>query len=138
MVTPNKSRPYLPRQMQSGVSLVEFAFILPIVLALVLGALTYSAALYNKSVMAYATRQAVRAWVVTKPLMSKFEVEAAARSYCQYILLVGRSYPCVPTAIGPDVPAPGDTLTVAISLDFSGLYIFGGLAIHAQTSMAFE
>lgn len=120
--------------------MVELALILPIVVLLVLGAITFTVALYNKAILTYASRQAVRAWVVTKPVMSKDSVQQVASGLCQtQTINFGTSgATCVPLAIGPDLPAPGDNLTVAVSLNFTGLYLFNQAQIHSQTTMKFE
>lgn len=125
---------------EKGLALVEFALILPIVVLLVLGAITFTVALYNKAILTYASRQAVRAWVVTKPMMSKDSVQQAASALCrtQTINFGTSGATCVPLATGPDLPLPGDTLTVSVSLNFTGLYLFNQAQINAQTTMKFE
>ncbi len=123
-----------------GLALVEFALVLPLVVLLTFGAVTFTVALYNKAILTYASRQAVRAWVVTKPILTKDSVQQIAASYCQYQLISfgAGATTCVPVATGPDVPAPGDVLTVGVSLNFTGIYVFSDLQITAQTSMKFE
>ena len=123
-----------------GLALVEFALVLPLVVLLTFGAVTFTVALYNKAILTYASRQAVRAWVVTKPILTKDSVQQIAAGYCQYQLIsFGAGSPtCVPVATGPDTPVPGDVLTVAVSLSFTGIYVFRDLQITAQTSMKFE
>ena len=119
--------------------MVEFALILPVVVLLVLGAITFTVALYNKAILTYASRQAVRAWVVTKPMLSKDSVQQIASGLCQnQTINFGSSAACVPLASGPDLPVPGDVLTVSVTLNFSGLYLFNQAQIHSQTSMKFE
>lgn len=125
---------------QRGVAAVEFALVLPLVLLLTFGAITFTVALYDKAILTYASRQAVRTWVVTKPLLTKEAVQQIASGHCQYQLISfgAGSVSCVPVAVGPDVPAPGDVLTVSVSLSFTGLYVFKDLQITSQTSMKFE
>lgn len=125
---------------QRGLAAVEFALVLPLVLLLTFGAITFTVALYNKAILTYASRQAVRAWVVTKPILSKDSVQQIASGHCQYQLISfgTGSVSCVPVAVGSDVPAPGDVLTVSVSLNFTGLYVFKELQITSQTSMKFE
>lgn len=125
---------------QRGLALVEFALVLPLVLLLTFGAMTFTVALYNKAILTYASRQAVRAWVVTKPILTKDSVQQIASGYCQYQLISfgTGSVSCVPLAVGSDVPAPGDVLTVSVSLNFTGLYVFKNMTIMSQTSMKFE
>ena len=125
---------------QRGVALVEFALMLPVMVLLVFGAITFTVALYDKSVLTHASRQAVRAWVVTKPLMTKDAVQQIASGLCQYQLISfgAGSVTCVPVATGPDTPVSGDVLTVSVSMSFTGLYVFKNLQINSQTSMKFE
>ncbi len=137
-----RSRPAATRRRlgPKGLALVEFALILPVVVLLVLGAITFTVALYNKAILTYASRQAVRAWVVTKPMLSKDSVQQIASGLCQTqtINFGSSGATCVPLASGPDLPAPGDILTVSVTLNFTGLYLFNQAQIHSQTSMKFE
>jgi Flp pilus assembly protein TadG len=128
------------RTAQRGVAAVEFALMLPLVLLLTFGAITFTVALYSKAILTYASRQAVRAWVVTKPILTKDSVQQIASGHCQsQMISFGTGVvSCVPVAVGSDVPAPGDVLTVSVSLNFTGLYVFKDLVITSQTSMKFE
>ena len=120
--------------------LVEFAWLLPVMVLLAMGAISLSTALYNKLIMNQASRQAVRSWVVSKPVMSKDSVQTLASSLCndQIISFGSSAVVCVPVATGPDLPVPGDVLTVSVSLNFTGLYLFSNLQISTQTSMKYE
>ena len=123
-----------------GVALVEFALMLPLMVLLVFGAITFTTGLYNKSILTHASRQAVRAWVVTKPLLTKDAVQKIASSLCQTQLISfgAGTVACVPVATGPDAPISGDVLTVSVSMTFTGLYVFKNMQINSQTSMKFE
>ena len=125
---------------QRGLALVEFALTLPVMVLLIFGAITFTVALYDKSVLTHASRQAVRAWVVTKPIMTKDAVQQIASGLCnnQLISFGGGVATCVPVATGPDTPVSGDVLTVSVSMAFTGLYVFKNMQIHSQTSMKFE
>lgn len=125
---------------QRGVALVEFALMLPVMVLLVFGAITFTVALYDKSILTHASRQAVRAWVVTKPILTKEAVQQIASGLCQYQLISfgAGSVTCVPVATGPDTPVSGDVLTVSVTMGFTGLYVFNNLQISSQTSMKFE
>ncbi|TNJ37561.1 pilus assembly protein [Chlorobaculum thiosulfatiphilum] len=50
-----------PVRRQKGNAMVEFAFILPVFLLLLFGVIYFSVALYNKTVLAIATREGARA-----------------------------------------------------------------------------
>lgn len=125
---------------QRGVALVEFALMLPVMVLLVFGAITFTVALYDKSILTHASRQAVRAWVVSKPILTKDAVQQIANGLCQNQLISfgAGSVTCVPVATGPDTPVSGDVLTVSVSMGFTGLYIFQNMQISSQTSMKFE
>jgi len=125
---------------QQGVALVEFALMLPVMVMLVFGAITFTTGLYNKSILTHASRQAVRAWVVTKPILTKDAVQKIALGLCQPQLISygAGTVTCVPLATGPDAPVSGDVLTVSVSMTFTGLYVFNNLQINSQTSMKFE
>ena len=125
---------------QRGLALVEFALMLPVMVLLIFGAITFTVALYDKTVLTHASRQAVRAWVVTKPIMTKSAVQQVASSLCQNQLISFGSgvVACVPVAIGPDTPVSGDVLTVSVTMAFTGLYVFKDMQINSQTSMKFE
>jgi len=121
-------------------AMVEFALMLPVMLLLSFGAITFTVALYDKAILSYASRQAVRAWVVSKPILTADSVQQIASSYCQNQLIsFGTSVvTCVPVATGPAAPISGDTLTVSVALSFTGLYVFNNMQISSQTSMKFE
>lgn len=125
---------------ERGLAVVEFALMLPVIVMLVFGAITFTVALYDKSILTHASRQAVRAWVVTKPVLTKDAVQQIASSLCQNNLISFGSgtVTCVPVATGPDTPISGDVLTVAVSLSFTGLYVFKNMQITSQTSMKYE
>lgn len=125
---------------QHGLAMVEFALVLPIMLLLIFGAITFTVALYDKSILTHASRQAVRAWVVTKPILTKDAVQQIASGLCQNQLVTFGTgiATCVPVAIGPDTPVSGDVLTVSVSMGYTGLYVFKDMQINSQTSMKFE
>lgn len=127
-------------RLERGMAMIEFALLLPVVMLLTFGAITFTVGLYNKAIMTYASRQAVRAWAVTKPILTRDNVQQIAGSFCQnQVISFGTTAAtCVPLAVGPDLPAPGDVLTVSVTLNFTGIYIFKDLQIHSQTSMKFE
>ncbi len=120
--------------------MIEFALVLPLVVMFVLGAATFTIGLYNKAVMTHASRQAVRTWVVTKPVMSREAVQQMAIDACrEQLISFGGAVPtCTAQASGADLPSPGEELTVSLSMDFTGLYLFDALTIRARTRMRFE
>jgi Flp pilus assembly protein TadG len=119
---------------QKGSVLVEFAFILPVLLMLLFGVVYFSVALYNKTVLTMATREGARAGV-------RYDADGnntanavnAATPLCDSVISFGTDDTPVPQA-----SVSGDILTVTASTNYTGLYIFSGLTISAQTSMRLE
>jgi len=126
---------------QKGGVLVEFAFILPLFLVLLFGMITFSTALYNKTVLTMATREGARAGAIYDPDGTNTSIaraQAAALQVCQNNLI----------SFGPDMTAnvtanvtptsSGDILTVTASGNYSGIFLFSGFVLSAQTSMRLE
>jgi Flp pilus assembly protein TadG len=130
-------------QSQKGSVLVEFALILPIFLILLFGMVTFSVALYNKTVLTMATRDGARAGVkyvsgtttTANPIRSKNASDAAWLAYKNNLISFGPSI----TPDHPHVEIVADTLTVRANINYTGLYIFSYvIPISAQTSMRLE
>ncbi|MEI8032372.1 MAG: TadE family protein [Chlorobiaceae bacterium] len=119
--------------------LVEFALILPVFLLLLFGVISFSVALYNKTVLTMATREGARAgakYVKNRTsTIIQSSAAAAALQLCQNNLIsFGPGMTC-------NVPAPviqNNILTVTANVNYTGLYVFGDLLISAQTSMRLE
>ena len=85
-------------QSQKGNALVEFALILPFFLALIFGMVTFSIALYNKTVLTMATREGARAGAVyvageTDDTHITARARSAARLACRNkIITFGTNY----------------------------------------------
>lgn len=125
-------------RLQKGSVLVEFAIILPLFLTILFGVITFSVALYNKTVLTTATREGARAGVVFVQGQDDEDKEAiataAALQVCQNNLI---SFgPSMTPAVTSDIN--GDILTVTASGNYTGVYIFSDLFISAQTSMRLE
>lgn len=123
---------------QKGSVLVEFAFILPVLLMLLFGVVYFSVALYNKTVLTMATREGARAGVLYVAGQTDYSgnirnAEAAAQSLCNSVISFGSD--ATPVA---QASVSGDILTVSASGNYTGLYIFSGLVLSAQTSMRLE
>ncbi len=105
-----------------GLVMVELALILPVILLLVWGMAETGVALYNKTILTYATRDAARIGVLARiPHMSEAEIEAQARSYLKDSLLF---YSPQGTTIEVDKPEPvreADRLRVTIRHEYAGL-----------------
>ncbi len=123
-------------QSQKGNVMVEFAFILPIFLTLLFGMVTFSIALYNKTVLTMAVREGARAGAVNNPNSSRTSrAQAAASNIYQNNLISfgGSMSPTITTTTS------GGIITVTASGTYTGLYIFSdALTISAETSMRLE
>ena len=123
---------------QRGSVIIEFALILPLLLVLLFGVISFTVALYNKTVLTMATREGARAGVVFVPDRTDAVIAnsatTAALKVCQNNLI---SFgPGMSATVTPTIQ--GDTLTVTASGNYTGVFIFSDLFISAQTSMRIE
>ncbi len=124
---------------QKGNVLVEFALILPVFLLLLFGVISFSVALYNKTVLTMATREGARAGVKFVPNRTDNIIQSSARAaalqVAQHNLIsFGAGITC-------NVPSPtiqNNILTVSANVNYTGVFIFSDLLISAQTSMRLE
>ena len=133
-------------QSQKGSVLVEFALILPVFLTLLFGVVTFSLALYNKTVLTMATREGARAgamYVATAAANIAAANTAAAntatnttKAVCQNKLISFGS------SITPSVTSSVDgnkMIIVDASISFTGLYISpSAITISASSTMRTE
>lgn len=107
---------------RAGSQLIEFALVLPMVLVLIFGMIGFGIALYDKSVVTTASREAARAGIVLKtPRLTQDEVEAIAETYCAgKVITFGGSSECEATASGAGGPSGAD-LSVTVDYDYSFL-----------------
>lgn len=118
---------------QSGGAAIEFALLLPILLAIIFGVVEFSIAFYNKAVLTNASREAARAGVaVTAPKMNSNAIANVAVDYINVNLpLISFSPYPPPTQVfvndlptGAAIPSPnspGGPLSVTVSYSFRGL-----------------
>ncbi len=125
-------------QSQKGVALIEFAFILPVFLLLLFGIVTFSVALYNKTVLTTATREGARAGIVFVANQEDDEKEAIATATAQAYISDNL------ISFGPDISPVvtssinGDILTVTATGAYTGILVMSDINISAQTSMRLE
>ena len=125
-------------QSQKGNALVEFALILPVFLMLLFGVVTFSVALYNKTVLTMATREGARAGVKfvanrTDDIIKSSARAAALQVYQNNLISFG---PDMTPNITPAIQ--GNILTVTANVNYTGVFIFSNFLISAQTSMRLE
>jgi len=122
---------------QKGAVIIEFALVLPVFLLLLFGMVTFSLALYNKTVLTMATREGARTgvlFVADQDEDDKIELaNTTALQVCQNNLVTfGGGAPSISSTIS------GDVLTVTATSNFTALYIFPDLVLAAETSMRVE
>jgi Flp pilus assembly protein TadG len=124
---------------ESGVALIEFAFVLPILLVLAMGMLDFGRAFHTKSLLDQAAREGARVAVVTSPDVDIVESRVNA------VLASGGIVPTSVTVVGPD---PANMVTVTVNATFTfitpGVFaLVGGdygntIPMAGQTVMRFE
>ncbi len=126
-------------QSQKGNALVEFALILPVFLALIFGVVTFSLALYNKTVLTMATREGARAgavYVVNQTATDRTNrAKLAAEQAClNRIISFGNDTPNVPTptisTVGPD-----SIINVTANVTYTGLFF--GFIINSNSNTSY-
>ena len=128
-------------QSQKGSVVVEFAFVLPVFLLLLFGVITFSIALYNKTVLTMATREGARAgakYVANRTNAITISNATTAVTYACGNNLVSFGAAMTPTVTTNSDPITDKILTVTANVNYTGLSIFPNLSISAQTSMRLE
>lgn len=96
---------------ETGIAAVEFALVLPVLLTLVFGAIEFSIALYDKSVITNASREGARAGIVLKnPKASVSDIQNVVLNYCQANLITFGS------ATTPTVTVPSGSGGISVRL----------------------
>jgi Flp pilus assembly protein TadG len=134
---------------QTGSNLVEFAIVLPLLLALVFGIIDFSLALYDKAVITNAAREGARAGVVFRspqPVDDQIAIDAASK-YCSTYLITFATSSLSFDADWTETAAngingvrdSGDTLTVTVNYPYNFLIPgLGSLNLSATSVMRFE
>lgn len=128
------------RRSESGVALIEFAFVLPILLVLAMGMLDFGRAFHEKSLLDQAAREGARVAVVTSPDVDIVE---------DHVNAVLASGGIVPTSVTVDGPNAAQMVTVTVNATFTfitpGVFLFlpgwdtgATIPMTGQTVMRFE
>jgi Flp pilus assembly protein TadG len=135
----NRRNPRPSPNPESGVALIEFAFVLPILLVLAMGMLDFGRAFHTKSLLDQAAREGARVAVVTSPDVDIVESRVNA------VLASGGIAPTSVTVVGPDA---SNMVTVTVNATFTfitpGVFaLVGGdygntIPMAGQTVMRFE
>jgi hypothetical protein len=73
---------------QKGAAIVEFAIVLPVLVLLAIGIGEFGSLVYNKQVIANASREGARAGIVSEPaLLSNQSIKDIVTGYCQAHLI---------------------------------------------------
>jgi Flp pilus assembly protein TadG len=148
---------------QRGAAVVEFAFVLPLLLVILFGIIEFSFLLYDKAMLTNASREGARVGIVYIPNRAdnvtalETNIEAAVRDYCEDLMISfdnASALAITPTWIdggdtGSTLHDSGDTLRVEVTYDFRFLVfsnllaLFGGnldevFDLHAVTVMRLE
>lgn len=134
-------------QRQSGAAAVEFALLLPLLMAMLVGVIDVALALYDKAVLTQASREGARAGIVLrepKPTVAEITEVVLQRAQPQLISLQATGAPQVSVRQSSPAAYP-NTLEVDVQYTFGGLAL-GSLmqalgrpwVIHASTVMVHE
>lgn len=135
------------RSIQRGGISVEFGLILPILLIILVGIVETAFALYDRTLMVHASREAARAGVLLRAeRLTEEEIAGLARDQLAGRLIsFGAVSDPVVRVVRPQDPAAFDTLTVAIEYTFVGLGLArllsaatGPIVLRASTEMSYE
>ena len=142
----------------SGAAAVEFALVFPLLLLVVLGAIEFGVALYDKAMLTNASREAARAGAMLKtPPMTTSDIRGVALNYSQGKLVTfgANTSPTVAVANPDGNTNTGSRLQVTVSYTFNGLllgplialvtrspapseFMTNALTINATTVMKYE
>ena len=137
-------RPRLRRlARQSGAAAVEFALLLPVLLLIVFGVIEMSIALYNKTVITQASREAARVGIVlASPRASDAVIAQRVTDHAQPVLVQLGQAGQLTTNVDRSNPAQ---IRVTVQYTYPGLLLGGWIGrsdndwkISASTVMVYE
>jgi Flp pilus assembly protein TadG len=129
-----------------GVSAVEFAIVLPVLILFLFGIIEFSILFYDKAVITNASREGARAGIVYRypDPVTAGEIEQVVRDYCADHLITFATTPTLTINTTPG-SAAGDPLTVMVTYDYQFLVLptfvtalTGGINLAAATVMRME
>jgi hypothetical protein len=128
--------------------MVEFALVLPLLIALVFGIIEFGVFFYNRAMLTNAAREAAREGSLFRdPRLTQDELAAIVNSYCSsYMVTFGP--PSAVTTVAEFDPQPlvsGGHLTVRVQYHYDFLImpgfitdLVGGVDLRAATTMRAE
>lgn len=134
-----------------GSAIIEFAFVLPVLLILFFGIIEFSVALYDKAIITNASREGARAGILytgagNAPVTDAQIIEVT-QAYCadNMITFQDDAAPVVTVTRSTSPNFPQQLVTVDVSYDYTGLGLgqllsaMGGpISIGASTTMKME
>ena len=138
----------MKRKQITATALVEFALIIPIFLILLSGVIEISFLLYDKTIITDASRDGARYGVMLRSggYANEDAIKTYTENYCANKLITFGGSPSVTVTATPSNPTPtfGDTLTVVVSYQYTGLLLYtlinSGQQVNltASTVMSYE
>lgn len=134
-----------------GSAIIEFAFVLPVLLIIFFGIVEFGIALYNKAIITNASREGARAGIIytgagNAPVTDEV-IRGVVNSYCDTHMISFQedADPVVAITRATSPNFPQQVLTVDVTYTYSGLglgqllsAIGGPIDIAASTSMKME
>lgn len=132
---------------QQGAVAVEFAFVLPLLIVLLVGIMEFGLILYNQQVITNACREGTRAGIVARtPRLDLTAISKVVNDYAQdHLVTFGTATSAATVIDNSGGTAFGNDLTVKVTYDYDFLVLSkfvsslaGGLTLSAQTVMKYE
>ncbi len=129
---------------RSGTSIIEFAFVLPLLIILLFGIIEFGLVLYDKAVITNASREGARAGIVAQnPRKTVAEIQTIVNDYCStYLISFKANTPVTNVTGGGAFPNP---LNVTVTYQYGFLVIpnfftslSGPINLSATTVMRME
>ena len=131
-----------------GTAIVEFAFVLPVLLLILIGIIEFSLALYDKAILTNASREGARAGIVSQsPRVTDGGIRTVVKNYCQTFLITfgGDTLEDGDIVISRTGDTFGSDLTVTVNYRYDFLVLpsfmtvaLGPINLAAQTLMRLE
>ena len=132
---------------QKGAVAVEFAFVLPLLVVLLVGIMEFGLILYNQQVITNACREGARAGIVARsPRLDLTAISTVVNDYAQaHLVTFGTATSAATVIDNSGGTSFGDDLTVTVTFDYDFLVLSnfisslgGGLTLSTQTVMKYE